>query len=147
MNNNELVRRKIKVLIVEDNRMSAELLYEIIGGQYDRKISRNGADALYQYRTFSPDIIFLDLELPDMSGHEVLENIRSANPDKYVVIVSGNGTKKNVEAALENKVQGFLCKPYSRDKVIKHVENVSEEIKDNRSKNQELINNRIVDSK
>ena len=143
MDKANLFRRKVKILIIEDNRMSAELLYEIIGGQFDRIVVRTGKDALYKYKTFSPDIVFLDLELPDISGHAVLDQIRSIHPDKYVVIVTGKGTKKNVEAALENKVQGFLCKPYSRDKILKHINTVSYSLEHKRKQAQD----RVIDNK
>jgi len=140
-NNQDLFLRRLRVLIVEDNRMSAELLYELIGGQCERAISRTGDEAILKYKLYVPDIVFLDLKLSgDISGLDVLKQIRSVDPNKYVVVVSGNNTKENVEFVAENKIMGFIVKPYSRDKITKHIDNVISILKKERVEAQSKIN-------
>ena len=121
MNNQE----ELKILIVEDNKMYAALLSETIGSRYKKTISYTGKDALDIYNVVEHDMIFLDIRLPDMNGYEVLENIKSKGKDIYVVVVTGDKTEDNVKKAIDNKVKGFLGKPFSRDKIVEHLERAS----------------------
>jgi len=125
--------KKIKVLIVEDNRFSSELVYEIIGRGYTRYIARTGEEGVNLYTLHSPDIVFLDIDLPDISGLKVLEKIKKMNKEAYVVMISGHGTKNNIEKAIENDVKGFLGKPFSRGKIIEHIKTIEEQIAEQRS--------------
>jgi len=116
----------MKVLIVEDNRMFSDLLSEIVGIKYKKSISYTGKDAMDIYNVLGHEVVFLDINLPDMDGYSVLEEIKKKRNDAYVVIVTGSPTKDNVEKAVEGKVKGFLTKPFSRNQIVDHLEKASD---------------------
>ncbi|NQZ08636.1 MAG: response regulator, partial [Algicola sp.] len=64
-----------------------------------------------------PDLIFLDIELPDINGIEVLKRIKSKDPKSFVIMVSGESTIENVKGSLTNGAAGFIVKPFSAIKV------------------------------
>ena len=115
------IKDPLKILIVDDNKLSAELLYEVIGNEYDRKIVPSGKDALQVLMLKHYDLVFLDLKMPEVTGHVVLDFIRKNVKNCFVVIVSGHGTKDNVEKAIESKIDGFINKPFSRERVKHYI--------------------------
>jgi two-component system cell cycle response regulator CtrA len=112
----------MRVLLVEDDpatSRSIELMLTHANlNVYCTSLGEDGIDLakLYDY-----DLILLDLNLPDMSGHEVLRQIRLARVDTPILILSGSGD-------LENKVRGFgfgaddyLTKPFNRDELVARI--------------------------
>lgn len=61
----------------------------------------------------SPDIVLLDLGLPDGNGLELLSELKSHSPDVFVIIVSGNNDQGAVQAAVSRGALGFIVKPFS----------------------------------
>jgi DNA-binding NtrC family response regulator len=57
-----------------------------------------------------------------MNGHVILQEIVSFDPDAFVVILSGNSFKENIIAALEDGAQGFVTKPFTKDKLLHYIE-------------------------
>jgi two-component system cell cycle response regulator CtrA len=112
----------MRVLLVEDDpatSRSIELMLTHANlNVYCTSLGEDGIDLakLYDY-----DLILLDLNLPDMSGHEVLRQIRLARVETPILILSGSGD-------LENKVRGFgfgaddyLTKPFNRDELVARI--------------------------
>ena len=114
--------KKIKVLIVEDNRFSSELVYEIIGRGYTRYVAKTGEDGVNLYTLHSPDIVFLDIDLPDISGLKILEKIKKINKDAYVVMLSADSNKHNVIDTNKMGAKGFVAKPFTGGKLIHFLE-------------------------
>ena len=87
-------------------------------------ISRTGEQALRRNKEIVPDLIFLDLSLPDINGKEVLKRILTTNPQTPIVMISGYGT---IEIAVETLKLGawdFLSKPLNLTKVNATLENL-----------------------
>ena len=77
----------------------------------------DGSDVLPAYKKHGPDILFLDIHLPHSNGLEILHDILSLDPDAYVVMLSADSSRENVEQAIRSGAKGFLTKPFTKDKL------------------------------
>lgn len=76
-----------------------------------------GEKALTAFRTNIPDVVFLDIELPDLDGQDVLKQIKAIKDNAFVVMVSAHSTVENVKVAISNGASGFIVKPFSPQKI------------------------------
>ena len=76
-----------------------------------------GKGVLPAYLKYNPDIILLDIHMPDKTGLELIPSIVELDSDAFVIILSADSKKENVMKALELGAAGFLTKPPSRDKL------------------------------
>lgn len=107
------------ILIADDIGVVRELHKSMLRNiGFERFIdARNGEEAIELVEAHEFSIAILDIDMPKLSGLEVLRKLRSSNKDIFVVIVSGAGTTENVQIALDLGVDGFLVKPYSQRKL------------------------------
>ncbi len=116
------IARTTRLLLVEDDRLLSDALsrmLEAVG--FTVYVTAFGEDALELARAYRFDVVLLDLTLPDMAGHSVLQKLRLARPEAPVIILSG-------ETALESKLEGFgegaddyITKPFHRDELLARV--------------------------
>lgn len=118
---NRAGRFKPEVLIVEDQVFSRTLLLGILAKEYKCHVANNAVAALAQYASAAPDIILLDIELPDADGHAIAKFIRSIDKDVWIIMVTANHYQSDVEKAKENGVQGFIVKPYNKQKILETI--------------------------
>ncbi len=109
----------ITILIVEDQDFSRKILQDLLARQenYSCHAAKNALEAIELYSAHAPDIVLLDIQLPDFSGHELATVLRQADPRSYIVHVTANKFIKDVEAAKKNNVKGFITKPYSKKNI------------------------------
>ena len=115
-------RKLPTILIVEDQAFSRKVLLNALGKTYDCLAARNGAEAIALYVAHAPDIVFLDVELPDVDGHALAGLFRAEDPDAFVAMVTANNYIDDVTKAKANKVQGFIVKPYNKQKIYGCIE-------------------------
>ncbi|ATC98120.1 two-component system, chemotaxis family, response regulator CheY [Pseudoalteromonas spongiae UST010723-006] len=72
---------------------------------------------LEQIKNHQYDVIFLDIELPDGDGKELIKSINEISPEANVVMVSAHSTVENVKDAIERGAKGFVVKPFSPKKI------------------------------
>lgn len=104
----------LHLLLVEDLRINADMFRALLP-DHRITIAANGHDGITSYQSEKPDIVFLDLGLPDMSGFDVLEKIRALDASAYVIVLSGMNSEPYVRRAQELGAEGFLGKPYQKD--------------------------------
>ncbi len=109
------------VLIVEDESFSATLLKTLIGKGYGAVVANTGYEAINQYMQQSPDLVFLDIELPDINGIDVLSKLKSIDKNVNVVVVTAHGTTENIAKAMKHRVTGCVSKPVSRQKIMQYL--------------------------
>lgn len=113
-----------KVLVVEDEPDTVLLLKNILRlAGFDVLSSPNGRDALRKYKDLSPDIILLDLMMPDMDGWETLRYLREMS-DVPVIIISAIGSKDDIVKALKTGVDDYLTKPFFNAEVVARIQAV-----------------------
>jgi len=107
------------VIIADDHHISLDLLKGIIISLGYSKIRRykDGKAALDGYKAETSDILFLDINMPELSGLEMLKEIRSLNPDAFIVIISGESSASNIKESLTNGAQGFVVKPFRAERI------------------------------
>lgn len=120
-----------KILIVDDNDLMRTLLRGILRSENCQVIgeARNGSIALDSIARNKPDIVFLDVVMPEMDGLEALQNIKSKHPEIVVVMITGNPSKENVEESIQGGASGFIIKPFNSAKVLDTLNRVMLEIK------------------
>lgn len=114
-------RPKMQVLLVEDDPLTRRLVSTAFKDNYSLINVSNAHDAITSYLLHAPDIVFLDIGLPDVSGFQVLRQIVASDPDAYVVMFSGNSYLDNITWALEAGASGFIAKPFRRDKLEHYI--------------------------
>ncbi len=116
-------RTKPEIMIVEDVEITRKLLRAIIGNQYVCHMAADGAEAVKLYTENAPDIVFLDVELPDCSGHDLASLFGKNDPDAYLIMATANHYESDINAAKENKVKGYAVKPLTLEKIKKFLDN------------------------
>lgn len=115
-------RDKLVILVVEDDLFSRRIVRNSLAGQYIIYEAGDAATAMQQYMTHAPDVTFLDIELPDGNGLELLKKIIKQDKDAYIVMLSGNSFKENVMQAIKDGSKGFVAKPFSKDKLLDYIQ-------------------------
>lgn len=110
-----------KVLIVDDDSFSALLVDKNLRRDHTVLTVNSGAEAIQTYFSQAPDIVFLDINLPDLSGHEVLQFILSIDPTAFIVMLSGNSDQDNILHAVKDGAKGFVAKPFTRKKLLEYI--------------------------
>jgi UDP-3-O-acyl N-acetylglucosamine deacetylase len=101
-------------LIVDDEPGILDTLAGVLSDEGHRAlVTASGAEALEIYRREKPDVVFLDVWLPDRDGLETLQALRSLDPDAAVVMMSGHGTAATAVRAIKMGAQDYLEKPLS----------------------------------
>jgi DNA-binding NarL/FixJ family response regulator len=104
---------RIQVLSVDDHPILREGIGAIINSQPDMFLvgaAANGKEAIEAFRTLKPDVVLLDLQLPDLNGIEVLIAIRSEFPNARIIILTTFERDVEVQRALKAGAQGYLLK-------------------------------------
>lgn len=109
------------IMVVEDDLFTQKLIKNTLNSYQDVAITGDGQGAIMAYVNKAPDILFLDIGLPDIDGHDVLKKLFEIDPDAYIVMFSGNGYKENILKALQLGAKGFLGKPFTKDKMYEYI--------------------------
>lgn len=110
------------VMIVEDDLLTRRMVTGTFKDNYAVITAANAQEAVTNYLMHAPDIVFLDIGLPDASGFDVLHQIMAIDPNAYVVMFSGNSYLDNVAAAMSEGASGFVSKPFKKDKMRRYIE-------------------------
>lgn len=109
-----------KILIVDDNPEDQARMAEILKGEgYETITAGMGPEGIELCRELHPDLIMLDLVMPDMNGIEVLREFKKEFPDIPVIMCSAAGLEQVVALALRVGATGYIVKPYDREVVVK----------------------------
>lgn len=115
-------RKSKRIMVIEDDHFSLRLIEKVIKDQGELVSLSEATYALETYIRTAPDILFLDINLPEVSGHELLEKIMQMDPRAYVVILSGNSDRENIIQATKLGAVGFIAKPFTREKLVQYIE-------------------------
>lgn len=104
-----------KILIVDDNESNVLVCQTILENDYRTDIAFNGIEALDKVKTFSPDIVLLDWDMPAKNGYEVLLEIKGNEETRHIQIIMMTGMmtdRENMLKAYEQGVTDFIRKPF-----------------------------------
>ena len=115
-----------RILIVDDAAFMRMMLkdiltkngYEVVGE------AENGAKAVEKYGELKPDLVTMDITMPEMDGISALKNIRSIDSNAKVVMCSAMGQQSMVIEAIQAGARDFIVKPFQADRVLEAVKKV-----------------------
>lgn len=115
-----------KILVVDDSYYMRTILKNMIidAGYEVVDEAANGQDAISIAGKEKPDLITLDLILPDNSGLDVLKKIKGDNPDIHIIVVSAVGQENIVQQALESGAAAYIVKPFEEKRVVETIREV-----------------------
>ncbi|MGR3486155.1 MAG: response regulator transcription factor CtrA [Paracoccaceae bacterium] len=112
----------MRVLLVEDDPTVARSIELMLGhASFNTFVTQLGEEGIDLAKVYDYDIIVLDLNLPDMSGHEVLRQLRLARIDTPVLILSGESEAQSKVRGFEQGADDYLTKPFHRDELIARI--------------------------
>jgi CheY-like chemotaxis protein len=105
--------RPCKVLLVDDVDINLAMLEIFLApAGFDVQIAENGNEAVEKFVSFKPDIVFMDLIMPEKDGFEATREIKSINSDVPVIALTASIVDTTKEQALDAGVKGFMNKPF-----------------------------------
>ncbi len=113
-------RTTLEILVVEDDPFSRKLISGALSS-HSVTFAEDGYESISAYLHKAPDIVFLDIDLPDVTGHDVLIKTLSFDKNAYIVMLSGNSQGENVMAAIKAGAKGFIGKPFTKDKLFQYI--------------------------
>lgn len=119
----------LRVLICDDSILIRKKLRDTLEKCKCEEIfeAENGNVAVELVKVNNPDLIFMDIVMPDKDGIEALKEIMEMNPNAKVVMASSVGTNEHLKKALENGAYDFIQKPISLESITNLIEKVLKE--------------------
>ncbi len=105
----------VKLMIVDDSRIIRRKIARCLEEHPLEVIGRagNGVEALEIFKAAKPDIVTMDLTMPEMDGIECVEKLVNLDPTVKILVVSALADKATAIEALKRGANGFLCKPFT----------------------------------
>jgi DNA-binding NtrC family response regulator len=110
----ETVRR---ILVVDDEIGTRESLKMILKNDYELFLAKNAEEAFLQIEEHPPDLVLLDIILPDLDGLRVLEKIKQGKPDAIVIMITATKTVKTAVEAMKLGAYDYITKPFDIDEL------------------------------
>lgn len=125
-------RAKRKLMVVDDSNIIRNRIARVIeAGRIPAVtvvgMARNGKEALQLCREHWPDVITMDLTMPEMDGIACTESLVQANPEVLILVVSALNDKATALEALQKGAHGFVCKPFTDDQLAAALNELLEE--------------------
>jgi two-component system chemotaxis response regulator CheY len=126
-----VARRRLSIVIADDNDMMRSILRAMLRGEEYDVVgeARNGQAAIDTVDRLKPDIVCMDVMMPEKSGIEALCEIKEANPATEVVMVTSNSDPETVQESIMNGASGFIIKPFNAARVLDTLEKVSTRVR------------------
>jgi len=110
---------KFKILIIDDEKSIRDIFSLLLGDQgYLVETAAQGREGLDRVRTFIPDVVLLDMNLPDISGLEVLDDLRRFPGGARIIIITAFGTIRNAVEATKLGAYAYLEKPVNNEELL-----------------------------
>ena len=118
-------KKTMKILIVDDEPVLAQSLFDILS-LYDYHVTKtvNGMDAIALLQNTHIDLVLLDLNMPGMSGFDVIDFVVENDLASKIIILSGDATFETAKKALKKGAHDFLKKPYHPDELLSIINNI-----------------------
>jgi two-component system chemotaxis response regulator CheY len=123
----ELGGKKVsRILIVDDAKFLRETLKKILSNGHYSIVgeAKNGLEAVRLYKKLRPDLVIMDITMPEMSGIDAMKEIRKEDPDAKIIMCSAIGQQRVVFEAIEAGAKDFLVKPFDEMRVLQAVKHV-----------------------
>lgn len=124
----------MKLLIVDDSSLIRNRIARILGegllpASEIAGMARNGVEAVRAFREHRPELVTMDLTMPEMDGIACIETLVDLDPDVRILVVSALSDKATAIAALKKGAQGFLYKPFTDEQLAAALSELAEEVR------------------
>lgn len=115
-----------KILVVDDAAFMRMMIKDVLTKNGFEVVgeAENGKVALDKYKELSPDLVIMDITMPEVNGIEALKNIKAFNPGAKVIMCSAMGQQAMVIEAIQSGAKDFIVKPFQADRVCDAVRKV-----------------------
>ncbi|MBS6062381.1 response regulator [Criibacterium bergeronii] len=114
------------ILLVDDAAFMRMMLKDILvkAGYEVLGEAENGAKAVEKYKELNPDLVIMDITMPEMDGIEAVKEIKKNSPDATVIMCSAMGQQAMVIEAIQSGAKDFIVKPFQADRILEAVKKV-----------------------
>jgi two-component system chemotaxis response regulator CheY len=112
-----------RILIVDDSAVSRKKLRAVIQSAHHEIVGEacGGAEASKKYEELKPELVTMDITMPDIDGIAVLKKIIEGHPDAKVVMITALGKADKILEALNAGARNYITKPYEDDQIIRAI--------------------------
>jgi CheY-like chemotaxis protein len=111
-------RAKPLILLVEDDPFTLQLVKLAFKDGFDVITAETARQALVYYQRHLPDMVFLDIQLPDGNGLDLLKQMTKADKDSHIVMLSSHSQKEKILDCISSGSKGFIGKPFTRQRLV-----------------------------
>lgn len=122
-----MIIQKPKVLVIDDEASVRSSLKLLLGKSFDVSSAESGIEAIKSLDHFTPDVVLLDLLLPDLDGIETLKQLKTKNPTTPVVMLSGANAVKGAVEAMKCGAVDYINKPFEFEELEKLITSLVQE--------------------
>ncbi|MDP3837953.1 MAG: response regulator [Methylococcales bacterium] len=121
----------LRFMVVDDSSITIKKITQLLE-QIGHSVicsCRTGADALAYYQQYQPDMVTMDITMPDMDGIEATQQILNVFPEALIIMVTAHGQEQMVIESIEAGAKGYILKPIKADKLANMIAQVYEKYK------------------
>lgn len=122
------LERRHKILIVDDSKAIVEIITNILQKDYDIYSAPNGRAAVKSYQNEKPDLILMDVEMPEMNGFEACKKIKALDSETSsftpIIFITGKGDLESMKIGLKSGAEDYLAKPFKPGELLARVQAV-----------------------
>ena len=115
-----------KILLVDDAAFMRKVVKDTLSknGYTDLYEAVDGADAVEKYTEISPDLVIMDITMPNMDGLQALKKIRESDPNAKIVMCTAMGQEGMVVDAIKSGAKDFIVKPFNAERIVQTVNTI-----------------------
>lgn len=119
--------RRLRIMVVDDSGLTVKKMVKLLEelGHEVVSVAATGQQAVAAYPETAPDVVTMDITMPDMDGIEATRRILAGDPGALVVIVTSHGQEQMVMDAIEAGAKGYILKPVKKEKLAETLETVA----------------------
>lgn len=115
-----------KIMLVDDAAFMRMMVKDALtkAGYTDLVEAQDGAEAVEKFNAENPDLVFMDITMPNKDGLEALKEIKAAHPNANIVMCSAMGQEAMVIEAIKSGAKDFIVKPFKPDRILATAEKI-----------------------
>lgn len=121
----------LNVMVVDDSGITVKKMTKMLEelGHAVVQVAKTGKEAVEAYQRVCPDLVTMDITMPDMNGIEATRAIRAKDQDALIIMVTSHGQEQMVMDAIEAGALGYVIKPFKKEKITETIEKIMERVK------------------
>lgn len=120
--------KPLSMLLVDDSLLTIKKLRKMLEslGHQIAGTASTGEQAIQEYKRLHPDLVTMDITMPDMDGIEATRRIIEADPEAVIIMVTSHGQEQMVMDAIDAGAKGYVLKPIKQDKLSEYLDSVAD---------------------